>query len=459
MTTGTDTDTVRGTASRAWAATVAARAADAAHLWHPWSPIADGRERLLLVAGRGSRVVDDTGRSYLDLRAGTLNATIGYGHPGVAETIAAQARTLMTWDLAEAGTIPAALLAGRIAAVMPPGLDRTLLCNSGSEAIEAAIKIARMWHRLCGRPRRTAIVSWADGYHGATTAGIAATGSEFRRHGCGPLPEGYAHLASPRCPDCATGAGDHTCRIPGPVEWEEHIARIGPDTVAAVLVEPILGVGGVIVPPPGSLRGLREICDRHDIVLIADEVATGFGRTGRTFAFEHDLAPGTGPDIVTTAKGLTGGYAPLSAVTVRGEIHAAFARDPLLGGLRHGHTTGGHASACAAALAVLDVLAADRLVEAAAARGAQFRRDLAGLDESPLVREVRGKGLLIGIETTSLDAAARVAAAAQERGVLIRHFGPVITIAPPLNITPHEVGEGAGAVVDAVRATSAGSTA
>ncbi|MGW3185004.1 aminotransferase family protein [Kitasatospora sp. NPDC001119] len=433
------------------------RRADTGHLWHPWSPIRVATPRLVLTSGEGCRVTDDTGRSYLDLRAGTLNAIVGYGEQRVVDAIARQARQLMTWDLAEVTTEPAALLAERIAAFCPPGLSRTLFCNSGSEGIEAALKIARMCHWITGDKERSVVASWADGYHGATTAGIAATGAEFRRDGAGPLPDGFLHLATPRCANCTAGAGGHECRIPGSAEWEAQLAAVGAHRVAAVLVEPVLSVGGVVVPPDGALAALRALCDRHGILLIVDEVATGIGRTGYMLGFQHDLAAGTGPDIVVTSKGLTGGYVPLAAVTVRQGLYEAFADDPYLGGLRHGHTTGGHATACAAALAVLDIVEGEDLPARARSVGSTvleyLSKDLSGC--SP-VRQVRGRGLLIGVETVSVEVAQDVATLAQQAGVLVRSFGPVLTIAPPLVITEDDVLAGARTVADALHTVAGG---
>ncbi|GAA2254415.1 aspartate aminotransferase family protein [Streptomyces amakusaensis] len=427
-------------------------------IWHPWTPVRQA-QRLTLVSGHGCQVKDDQGRVYLDFRSGTLNAAVGYGHPAVVGAMREQAARLMTWDLAEVSTLPARALADRIAGLLPEPLEYTLFCNGGSEATEAAVKIARMWHRLQGRPGRTVVMSFADGYHGATAAAIAATASPFRRDGAGPLPGGYAHLATPRCGACAAGEDHGGCTVPGADEWEAQILSVGPESVAAVLIEPVLSVGGIIVPPPGELAALRDLCDRHGILLIADEVATGFGRTGRMFGFEHDLgADGRVPDIITTAKGLTGGYAPLAAVTVRADIHHVFARDSLLGGLRHGHTTGGHATACAAALTVLDIVEDEKLVPAAAARGAQLLRALAPLKERPAVRDVRGLGLLIGVEMASVELAALVARAAQEQGVLIRGFGPVLTVAPPLIIGEQEAGHGARVLSRAIRSVTEGGT-
>ncbi|MBD0692474.1 aspartate aminotransferase family protein [Streptomyces sp. CBMA123] len=433
------------------------RRADTSHLWHPWSPIRADAPRLVLTSGEGCRVTDDTGRTYLDLRAGTLNAILGYGERRVVDAISRQAGQLMTWDLAEVTTEPAALLAERIAAVCPPPLSRTLFCNSGSEGIEAALKIARMFHWNRSDQERTVVASWADGYHGATTAGIAATGAAFRRDGAGPLPDGYLHLATPRCTGCATGAGGHECRIPGAGEWEAQIAAIGAHRVAAIVVEPVLSVGGVIVPPDGTLAELRALCDRHGILLIADEVATGIGRTGHMLGFQHDLAADASPDIVVTSKGLAGGYAPLAAVTVHEGVYEAFAGDPYLGGLRHGHTTGGHATACAAALAVLDIVEGEGLPARAAAVGSVVQsylsKDLVGC---PVVRQVRGRGLLIGVETASIEAAQDVATLAQQAGVLVRSFGPVLTIAPPLVIDEEDALAGARTVADALHAVAGG---
>ncbi|MGA5703061.1 aspartate aminotransferase family protein [Peterkaempfera bronchialis] len=433
------------------------RRADTGHLWHPWSPIRTDSPRLVLTGGQGCRVTDDTGRTYLDLRAGTLNAIVGYGEQHVVDAVTRQARQLMTWDLAEVTTEPAALLAERIAALCPTGLGRTLFCNSGSEGIEAAIKIARMFHWITGHGERMVVASWADGYHGATTAGIAATGAAFRRDGAGPFPDGSLHLATPRCSGCAAGDTEHECQLPGAAEWESQLAAVGAHRVAAIVVEPVLSVGGVIVPPDGTLAALRALCDRHGILLIADEVATGIGRTGHMLGFQHDLGRDSGPDILVTSKGLTGGYAPLAAVTVRADIYEAFAGDPHLGGLRHGHTTGGHATACAAALAVLDIVEGEDLPARAAAVGSAVLEYLSkDLASSPVVRQVRGRGLLIGVETSSFELAQDVAALAQQAGVLVRAFGPVLTIAPPLVITEPDALSGARIITDALNAAAVG---
>lgn len=407
----------------------------------------------MVTSASGCHVTDIAGRTFLDLRAGTLNAVVGYGNRRVVEAMTQQSTRLMTWDLSEATTVPAARLAARIAELAPGDLSRTLFCNSGSEAVEAAVKIARVWHTLSGRPERTWVLSLHDGYHGSTSVGIAATGTEFRRANAGPLPGGYAQIATPRCPDCAAPVPHTVCRIPGAEELESLIHRIGADGVAAFIVEPVLGVGGVIVPPDGYLRALREICTRYGVLLIVDEVVTGFGRTGRWFGIDHEDVV---PDVLVTAKNLAGAYAPLSAVTVSERIFATFAADPFLGGLRHGHTTGGHAVACAAALAVLDIIADEGLVEQAASLGEVLLELLQPARAMPGVRDVRGRGLLLGVETESIEMAVAVAAAAQDSGVLVRPFGTVLTIAPPLVITHEEAVCGVRTVLDSFAAAARG---
>jgi adenosylmethionine-8-amino-7-oxononanoate aminotransferase len=209
--------------------------------------------------------------------------------------------------------------------------------------------------------------------------------------------------------------------------------------VAALIVEPVLGIGGVRLPPDGFLRQLREICDRYGMLLVFDEILTGFGRTGKMFAFEHW---GVLPDVLLTSKCLTGGYVPLSAVTVREDIYETFAEDPLLGGFRHGHTNSGHAACCAGALAVLEIIQREHAVRNAELRGGQL---LAGLQQTlsgvPGILEIRGKGLLVGIEFSPdvPDAADATARAARGRGVLVRHQDNIITVAPPLIVRADEI--------------------
>ncbi|MEU8216753.1 aminotransferase class III-fold pyridoxal phosphate-dependent enzyme [Micromonospora taraxaci] len=421
---------------------------EAAFLWHPWSPSVRPSDALMLVSGNGCEVTDVSGRRFLDARAGLFNATLGYGRPEVVQAIAEQAATLMTYGLGAASTPPAVLLAARLAELFGKPLTRTFFVNSGSEATEAAVKIARGYHALRGQPRRQMVLSLADGYHGTTLAAVAMTRLPTTRAGVGPLPAGFASVATPRCQDCTTGHEHEVCAGPGPEALEETITRLGSDAVAAFMVEPVLGVGGIVPLPHGYLAAARQICDAHGVLLIVDEVMTGFGRTGAWFAHQ---AAGVVPDLVTTAKGLTGGYAPLAAVTARQRIFEVFAGDPLIAGLRHGHTTSGHAIAAAAALAVLRVIDDHNLVEHAAIVGQTLQRQLqAALAPASVVRDVRGVGLLVGVQLDSAHRAAAVTAACQRDGVLVRQQGTVVAIAPPLILTPAQGDRIAAAVAEAV---------
>jgi adenosylmethionine-8-amino-7-oxononanoate aminotransferase len=408
---------------------------DREYLWHPWSP-AEARWPLM-VGGEGCFVADASGRRYLDARACTLNAALGYGHPAVIEAVTAQMARLMTYDLSCGTTAPAIALARRLAGLLPGPLTRTFFVNSGSEATEAAIRIARMYHQLTGAPGRRMVITVHDGYHGATLAALAATGSPFRRSGAEPLPDGFAAIRTPRCAGCADGTAHGQCEVPGPGQVADMITSLGPEQVAAVLIEPVLGVGGVIPLPDGYLAQVRQACDEHGVLLIADEVMTGLGRTGRMFGFQHD--GGVVPDIVTTGKHLTGGHLPLAAVTTTQAVYQAFAADPLLGGLRHGHTTSGHATACAAALACLDVIDRDDLAGRARQLGTVLLGELGRLRRHPIVRDVRGRGLLAGVELASDVLAGQVADQCMRRGVLVRPMGAVLQVAPPLIITEDQL--------------------
>lgn len=409
---------------------------DRRHLLHPWTPMGGG-DPLVLVAGEGCQVTDSYGRTYLDGRSGQFNATLGYRHPRVVAALTEQAGKLMTYALLGASNEPAVRLAARLAELLGEPLSRTLFCNSGSEASEAAIRIVRMYHALLGRPERSTVISLADGYHGTTLATAAMSASPLAWTGCGPRPDGFVQIPGPQGAEY------------GPAELEKAVLATGPDNVAAFFVEPVLGVGGIRPLPPGYLRGVREICDRYGILLVVDEVTTGLGRTGAWFAHQRE---GIRPDLVTLAKGLTAGYAPLAAVTTTTAVADVFAGDAMLGGLRHGHTTSGHALGAAVALAVLRAIEEDGLVEHAAAMGERLRGQLTdrlkGLDG---VRDVRGAGLLVGIEFDTFPRAAQVAEACLGHGVIVRSEGPVLAVAPPLVVTADQVDR----IVDALHASVA----
>jgi acetylornithine/N-succinyldiaminopimelate aminotransferase len=359
--------------------------------------------------GNGCRLYGEDGREYLDLFAGLAVSSLGHAHPALVAAIREQAGKLLhTSNLYYHE--PGARLAEKL--VELTFADRVFFCNSGAEANEAAIKMARRASN--GRYR---IVSVHGSFHGRTYGALAATGQPSLQEGFGPMLEGFVHVE--------------------PCNADAVAEAVDGDT-AAVLVEPIIGEGGAVVPPEGYLAALREICDRSGARLILDEVQTGNGRTGKLFAYEHE---GIVPDIVTTAKGLGGGL-PIGAVLAREDVASAFVPGS------HGTTFGANPVCCAAALAVLDQLTTGGVTENAARVGAyllaKLQAALGGRDD---VVEIRGKGLLIGVEMKTDTKP--VVKALLERGVVANSTaGTVLRIIPPLILTEAEADEGVAAIVE-----------
>jgi 4-aminobutyrate--pyruvate transaminase len=400
-------------------------------LWRPWTPITQQADSMRIVEARGNRVRDAEGTWYLDGISGVLNASCGHGHPRLVEAATRQFQQLVHYDPMVSSHDPAETLTARLAEILPGELNETCLLNSGSEATEAALRIALQYWRNLGE-NRNRVITFEAAYHGSTflaqqLSGLPFTVSEWTP----PFPIDHVCLpASPREVRTEEGADALIALFAQALE-------AGPPA-AAVMVEPLLGLGGCVVLPAGFLARLRRLCDEHGALLILDEVFCGFGRTGRMFGFEHD---GITPDIVTMSKGISGGYLPLAAVTVTSPIKESFVREPVAQGLRYGHTTGGHAVASAVANAVLDVMADEKLVENSAAQGATLLDGLRQLEPSPVISDVRGLGLVVAIEADSPESAAAIATASARAGVMMRHERGVVRIAPPLTITTDETAE------------------
>ncbi len=372
-----------------------------------------GRMPVSFVRGEGSYLYDDAGRRYLDALTGLAVCGLGHAHPRVAEAIATQAATLL--HTSNLYRIPGQeRLAERLCAL--GGMDNVFFCNSGAEANEAAIKIARLYGH--GRKVETPEVVVVDGsFHGRTMATLTATGNRKVQAGFEPLLAGF---------------------VRAPYDDVDAVAHIAANNkkVVAILVEPVLGEGGVRIPAPGYLRSLRDVCDRHAWLMMVDEVQTGNGRTGRYFAFQHE---NVAPDVVTTAKGLGNGV-PIGACLARGE-----AAKMLVAGT-HGSTFGGNFLSCAAANAVIDELTDGGLIERAGELGAwmlaRFQERLRGNNR---VREIRAKGLMVAIELT--EPCGQLVGEALERGLLINvATDTVIRLLPPLTMSDDE----AATVVDEV---------
>jgi adenosylmethionine-8-amino-7-oxononanoate aminotransferase len=412
---------------------------DLEHVIHPWSFPGSS---LMLVRGEGSYYWDAEGRRYLDALGGIQLCEVGHGRRELAEVAAHQMRELeyspMFWNF---GNEPAAQLARRLVDLAPDGIEYVFFTNGGSESCESAIKMARLYHYLRGRPDRTTILSLGHSYHGMTYGALAATGLEGVKNGFGELPGGFFHLTTPYpFHDELFGGEDpfEFCMR----ELEQTIAQLGGDRIAAFIGEPVLTVGGVIVPPRDYWRAVTEVCRRHGILVIADEVVTAFGRLGDWFA---SPSWGIEPDLITTAKGLTSGYLPLGAVLASAEVGATI-KDAETG-FMHGYTYCGHPVACAVALRNLDIIERESLGENAIRTGEHLLNSLQALLELPLVGDVRGAGLLAAVELVADRATKRPLEVRRqeiadrvrdEQGVIVRSIYQNVIIAPCLVLTAAE---------------------
>ena len=418
-------------------------ARDRAHLIHSLHNRAAQEQAHIWVKGRGAVLYDESGREFLDALAGLWNVIVGHGRIELAEAAHRQMSEL-AYATAYAGSTsrPAIALGERLAAICYPGIQRFFFTSGGAESNESAFKTARFYWKVRGQPEKTKIISRIWAYHGTTLAAMSATGIASYWPMFEPRVPGFLHIASPypyRFQPPAGAPADG--RTPGQIAadlLEEAVLREGADTVAAFIGEPVQGAGGVIVPPDDYWPRIREICDRHNILLIADEVITGFGRTGDWFALTRY---GIEPDILTFAKGITSGYFPLGGIGVNGEIAAAIDSAAREQTWMHAFTYSAHPTGCAVALANLDLLEREGLVSRAAALGRRLLDGLKTLSSHPNVGDVRGLGLMAAVELVADKhtkaefpadqmVGARVHQATQERGMFTRLRGDCYLMAP-----------------------------
>lgn len=395
-------------------------------------------------AGRGAVLIDSDGREFLDALSGLWNVVVGHGRAELADAAAAQMQQLAYASSYAGGTNPPSIALGeRLAELSYPGLDHFYFTSGGAEANEAAFKTARYFWNVQGRPGKYKIISRQWGYHGTTLAAMSATGISSYWPMFEPRVPGFSQIASPypyRFQRPADVAADDP-RSQGELAadlLETAILQEGPENVAAFLGEPVQGAGGVIVPPDDYWPRIRAICDQYEVLLIADEVITGFGRTGRWFGLERY---GVRPDIVSFAKAITSGYFPLGGIAVRQEIARAIAAGSGPTAWMQAYTYSGHPVGCAVALANLNIIEREGLVARAGELGAYLLKQLRTLEQHPHVGEVRGLGLMTAVELVADRASkrefpaadqvgSRVHAAAQARGLFTRLRGDVFLIAP-----------------------------
>ena len=398
----------------------------------------------ILVEGEGAIVKDIEGKEYIDGLAGLWLVNAGHGRAEIAEAYARQAGTLAYASSTQAATIPAIELATRLAEITPGDQTTAFFCSGGSEAVESAIKIARQYHYFNGEPKRSKIIGRRGSYHGATYGAMSVSGTRpMSEPYHSPFMHGVLHASPPYCYRCDFRQNYPVCDLLCADQIEQIIGYENPKTVAAVIAEPISASGSIAVPPDDYWPRLRQICDRHGVLLITDEVINGFGRTGRMFASEHwDLVG----DIMTIAKGLASGYAAIGAVMCRPKVMDAFEEDNKLS---HLLTYGGHAGACAAALANLVIFEREGLVVNSEKMGIRLKASLEGLSHHTTVGDVRGMGLLTGLELIK-DRETREKFAEDgpelktlgdgliRRGLLTR-VASTLPLSPPLCITAEQV--------------------
>jgi beta-alanine--pyruvate transaminase len=428
--------------------------------WLPFTPNRAFKASPRLIArAKDMYYYTPEGRAVLDATAGLWCTNAGHNRDPIVAAIRAQAAELDYAPAFQFSHPKAFELASRVAALAPGDLDHVFFCNSGSEAVDTALKIALAFHNVRGEGTRTRLIGRERGYHGVGFGGISVGGIVNNRKFFGSLLAGVDHLPS-------TYNREHQAFSKGEPDWGEHLAdeleRIvalhDASTIAAVIVEPMAGSTGVLPAPKGYLRRLRAICDKYGILLILDEVITGFGRLGYAFAAERY---GIVPDIMTFAKGITSGTVPMGGVIVRKGIYDAFMRGPEhVVELFHGYTYSAHPLACAAGLATLDLYRDERLFERARALEPLWADAAMGLKGLPNVLDIRCVGLTAGIDLASRpDAVGRRAYEAMEhaftkQNLVIRITGDSIALTPPLIVSESEIGEIFGKVADVIRAVA-----
>jgi len=403
----------------------------------------------IFTKGEGCYVYDIEGRRLLDTFATLLTTICGHNRPEIAKAVQEQMSQLEFFpNYVDTFTIPLIKLAKKLAKITPGDLSVSFFVNSGSEANETAIKMAKQYHLERGERSRYKIIARRYSYHATTLGGTSATGIPWFREYFEPLLPGFIFAPPARCCDCELGLKPETCKLACLRAMEKLIAWEGPKSIAAVIMDPVPGSNiGYPLPPEGYLKGVRDLCNQHGILLIFDEVQTGFGKTGKWFACEHWNVV---PDIMTIGKGFTGGYIPLGATITTPKVYEMFKKPG--SELRSGSTYGGHTVACAATLANIEIVEKEKLVEKAASMGTYLREGLEKLYKYPIVGDVRGIGMLLAVELLA-DKETRAHLASElgvgswirewcwKQGMILRNNGDILVIAPALILSKEEADE------------------
>ncbi len=420
---------------------------DREHLWHPFTQMQGFREEELLVItrGEGAYLYDLQGRRYLDGVSSLWTNVHGHRRPELDQAVREQLEQVAHSTLLGVAHPPAIVLARRLAEIAPPGLTKVFYSDSGSTAVEVALKMAFQYWQLRGLPRKQRFLHLSNAYHGDTLGAVSVGGIALFHEIFRPLLLETLEAPAPYCYRCPE---EQDCREQCLERLEELVAAHHRE-LAAVILEPVMqGAAGMIPQPPGYLARVREVTRRYEVLLIADEVATGFGRTGRMFACEQEKVS---PDLMCLAKGITGGYLPLAATLSTDEIYQAFLGEfQEFKAFFHGHTYTGNPLAAAAGLASLEIFEKEQVIASLGAKIEQLSLLLAGMQDHPHVGDIRQRGLMVGIELVKdretrepfppeRRTGHRVILAARKRGVILRPLGDVVVLMPPLCISREEL--------------------
>jgi len=400
------------------------------------------------VSGDGATLTDSTGREYIDGLSGLWNVNVGHGRRELGEAALAQMSTLAFSSAYAGGTNePAIELADKLSALMYPSINTFFFTSGGAEASETSFKTARFYWKAVGKPGKFKVISRMRAYHGVTLAAMSATGLPAFWPMFEPRTPGFSHIDAPDPYRFAHADSSVSLGVAAANKLEEAILAEGPETVAAFIAEPVQGAGGVIVPPDDYFERVRAICTKYDVLLIADEVITGFGRTGRWFGLERY---GVEPDIIQFAKGITSGYIPLGGIGVSDRIGEAINSVPPSRRWMHAFTYSGHPTCCAVALKNIEILEREALIDRAATSGARMLEELRTLESLDGVGNVRGLGMMAAVEVVAdkatkqqfpaeIGMAQKLTDALLDRGLYTRVAMDCICVAPPLVTTDAQI--------------------
>jgi len=426
---------------------------DRDHLVHGFVPLQMQQKKgvPIFVKGQGVYLWDTEGKKYIDGLASLWNVHVGHGRKEINRAVAAQMDKLaFAPTLIGPTSVPTVQLAAKLVKIAPKGLTRVIFTSGGSEANEAVIRLVRAYWKAKGQPGKTKFISLNQAYHGSSSGAAVLGGIPVFNKQMEPGLPGMLHMARPYCYRCELGKTYPSCQVDCATELERIIEREGAETIGAFITEPIQGVGGVIIPPVEWLPKIREICSRHNILMVCDEVITGFGRTGSMFA---SAGMGVTPDVLVSAKGVTSGYLPLGLVMFKEEIFQTFLATGDDYAFWHGYTYTGHPTVCAAGLANLEIIEREKLVQKAREQGKYLAKKLTTLKDLPIVGDIRSQGLIGAVELVKnkdtkemFPADMRIAQKAWEKaletGVITRVAGGNnIAICPPLIITKEQIDE------------------